>query len=90
VSGLSTLAARATGVVRFGRLDDIKGWRFGRVRRVLGKRCHLFDKIGHLVVKRGVLLDEHGHLGANLGILGAKLGVFVLKVCDVPTGRQAG
>ena len=73
--GLSPLAARAVGVVGFGRLDDVGGWRLGGVGGVFGKASHLFGKVGDLVAKCGVLFGEDGDLLT-------KFGVFIFEFCD--------
>ena len=58
VSGLSALTARPLGIVRPGRLDEIRRWWLGGVGRVLGKRGHLFGQLGHLSEKLGHLLFQ--------------------------------
>ena len=77
--GLSALPTWPVGVVGLGRLDDIGRRRLGRIRRIPGKRSHLFDKIGHLVVKCGVLLSQRGDLGGQFGNPLGQAGVLLAK-----------
>ena len=60
MSRLSSLPARAFGIVGLGRLDDIAGRGFGGIRRVFGKCGHLLSELGIFLEKFGVLPSEFG------------------------------
>ena len=58
MAGLSALMARTFGIVGFGRFNDIGRRWLGGVRGVFGKPCHLLGKFCHLRQKLGVLFFE--------------------------------
>ncbi len=82
VPRLSALTARAVGIARLGRLDDIGRWWLGGVGRVLGKRGHLLGKRDHLLGKVGQLFSELGVLLEKFSVLVGKLSVSLFEFCD--------
>ena len=72
---LSSLAAGTLRILRFWRLDDVRGWRFGRIRGVLGKCGHLFSELGILLHKLGILFGK-------LSVLLDKLGDLIFQYGD--------
>jgi hypothetical protein len=68
VSRLSALAARVSGFVALGRLDDIRRRRFGRIGRILRKRGHLLGKLGQLLSELGVLLEKFSVLAGKFSV----------------------
>ena len=77
---LSALAARAARGFGFRRLDDVRGGRLGRGRRVLGELCHLLgerlDLLGQLRdqgLQFGVFLGQLGDLAAELPVFSEEL-----------------
>ena len=64
-SRMTNLAALTTPSLRcfvLGRLDDIRGWRLGRIGRILGQPGYLLGKLRVLVDQSFVVLDKFGDL----------------------------
>jgi len=55
---LTPLLTGTAGLFGFGRLDNIRGWRLGRIGGILGKFGDLFGKLSYPLSKCSVFLDK--------------------------------
>jgi len=66
---LTALMAGTIGLFGFRRLNNIRGWRFGRVRGILGEFSHLFSKLGVDFEKFGNLFFQSCVFNLQVGNL---------------------